>query len=64
VLGVVNRTLDRVPPTLPRRAARGRRYQEQQDARLRRDRGVQHDLVAASPGGGRPHPARGDTVAD
>jgi hypothetical protein len=60
VLGLVNHTLDRVPATLPRRAARGEAYAEEQEARLRRDWGVQHDLVDASPSGGRPHPARGD----
>ncbi|MFB9314973.1 oxygenase MpaB family protein [Nocardioides plantarum] len=59
-LGLGNALLDRAVFTLPWRARRGRRYQEQQDARLRRDWGVQHDLVDASPGGGRPHPARGD----
>lgn len=62
VLGAVNGTLDRVPATLPLRTRLGRRYQERQDARLRRDWGVQHDLVDASPTGGRPHPARGDAV--
>ncbi|MDO9455057.1 oxygenase MpaB family protein [Nocardioides sp.] len=61
-LGLVNTALDRASVTLAPRARLGRRYQERQDARLRRDWGVRHDLVDASPGGGRPHPARGDTV--
>lgn len=62
VIGVVNRTLDRLSFTLPARARRGRRYQDEQDARLRRDWGVQHDLVDDSPAGGRTHPARGDAA--
>lgn len=58
VLGLVNRTLDRFPSTLERRAEKGRRYEAEQEERLRRDWNVHHDLVDASPGGGRPHPAR------
>lgn len=60
VLGAVNRLLDRLAFTLPWRARLGRRYQVAQEARMRRDWDVQHDLVDASPAGGRPHPARGD----
>jgi hypothetical protein len=60
VLGAGNALLDRMTFTLAPRARAGRRYQARQDARLRRDWGVQHDLVDASPAGGRPHPARGD----
>lgn len=59
VLGAVNAALDRLPPTLGPRTRRGEQYREAQDARLRARYGVQHDLVDASPGGGRPHPARG-----
>ncbi|GAA5151349.1 oxygenase MpaB family protein [Nocardioides marinquilinus] len=60
VLGAVHAALDRVPATLAPRAALGRRYQRVQEERLRRTWGVEHDLVDASPAGGRPHPARGD----
>ncbi|TWH01351.1 uncharacterized protein DUF2236 [Nocardioides sp. J9] len=60
VLSAVNHALDRVPATLPRRARRGKAYEAEQEQRLRRDWGVQHDLVDASPSGGKPHPARGD----
>lgn len=60
VIGIVNRLLDRIPATLPVRARRGRAFEAEQEARLRRDWGVEHDLVDASPSGGRPHPARGD----
>ncbi|MCW2815525.1 MAG: hypothetical protein JWN84_2980 [Nocardioides sp.] len=59
-LGLLNAGLDRLGPTLPVRARLGRRYQARQEARLRRDWGVEHDLVDASPAGGRPHPARGE----
>ncbi len=59
VIGAVNATLDRVPFTLGPRTRMGERYREAQDARLRARYGVQHDLVDASPGGGKPHPARG-----
>lgn len=62
LLGAVNALLDRVPATLPRRAERGRRYGEEQKLRLRRDWGVDHDLVDASPSGGKTHPARGDAA--
>ncbi|WP_435743952.1 oxygenase MpaB family protein [Nocardioides sp. SYSU DS0663] len=58
-IGAVNATLDRVPATLGPRNRRGERYREAQDARLRSRYGVQHDLVDASPGGGKAHPARG-----
>ncbi len=58
VLGVVNAGLDRVPFSLPVRAALGERYRVKQDVRLRSRYGVQHDLVDASPEGDRPHPAR------
>lgn len=62
VLGLANAQLDRLSFTLPMRTRAGRRYQERQGERLRRDWGVEHDLVDASPAGGRPHPARGDLV--
>jgi hypothetical protein len=62
VLGLLNLLLDRLTFTLPLRARLGRRYQVAQEARLRRDWGVEHDLVDASPAGGRPHPARGDAA--
>lgn len=58
VLGVVNAVLDRIPATLGPRTRRGDRYRIAQDVRLRRRYGVEHDLVDASPAGGRPHPAR------
>ncbi len=58
VLGLVNAGLDRLRWTLPLRTALGKRYRVKQDARLRSRYGVQHDLVDASPVGGRPHPAR------
>ncbi len=51
--------LDRVTPLLGPRTRLGDRYRVKQDARLRGRYGVQHDLVDASPAGGRPHPARG-----
>ncbi|TYL46148.1 DUF2236 domain-containing protein [Nocardioides sp. BGMRC 2183] len=60
VLSAVNRLRDRSPRSLQRRAERGRAFEVEQEARLRRDWGVDHDLVDASPGGGKPHPARGD----
>lgn len=60
VLSAVNHGLDRIPSTLPRRTRKGKAYEAAQEERLRRDWNVQHDLVDASPGGGRPHPARGD----
>ncbi|MCL2544049.1 MAG: DUF2236 domain-containing protein [Nocardioidaceae bacterium] len=56
----VNHGLDLVPATLEPRTRKGRAYEEQQEQRLRRDWNVQHDLVDASPAGGRSHPARGD----
>lgn len=58
VLGAVNAGLDRVPATLPVRTALGNRYRLKQDERLRSRYGVRHDLVDASPEGGRAHPAR------
>ena len=60
LLSAVNRRRDRIASTLPRRTEKGKAYELEQEARLRRDWNVQHDLVDASPGGGRPHPARGD----
>ncbi|WP_232675783.1 oxygenase MpaB family protein [Nocardioides sp. R-C-SC26] len=60
VLGAVNALLDRLPPMLALRTRLGQRFQAKQMERLRRDWGVQHDLVDASPSGGVPHPARGD----
>lgn len=60
LLSRLNGGLDRIPATLPRRTRRGKAFEVEQEARLRRDWGVQHDLVDASPSGGRPHPARGD----
>lgn len=60
VLGLVNHTLDQFPALRAARAARGDAHGLEQEARLRRDWGVDHDLVDASPSGGRPHPARGD----
>lgn len=63
VLSLVNRTRDRFPSSRARRAARGDAAGVEQEARLRRDWNVQHDLVDASPSGGRPHPARGDLPA-
>ena len=59
VLGAVNGILDRIPVTLPWRTRMGERYRVEQDQRLRSTYGVHHDLVDASPAGGRPHPARG-----
>ncbi|TIC88672.1 DUF2236 domain-containing protein [Nocardioides sp. GY 10113] len=63
VLSGVNRLRDRVPGSMAARSRRGKRFEAVQEARLRRDWGVQHDLVDDSPGGGRPHPARGDMPA-
>lgn len=60
VLARLNATLDRYPGTLAPRAALGERYRVKQDHRLRTKYAVQHDLVDASPGGGKSHPARGD----
>ncbi len=60
VLSAAHHRLDLIPATLAPRTRRGKRYETEQEARLRRDWGVQHDLVDASPAGGRPHPARGD----
>lgn len=57
-LGAVNGLLDRIPATLPWRTRIGERYRVAQDARLRSTYGVHHDLVDASPPGGRSHPAR------
>ncbi|CAN5618007.1 oxygenase MpaB family protein [soil metagenome] len=57
-LGLVNGFLDRLPFTLAPRTRLGERYQVKQEARLRATYGVHHDLVDASPAGGRPHPAR------
>ncbi|WP_141013825.1 oxygenase MpaB family protein [Nocardioides sambongensis] len=59
-LSAVNRLRDRSTRSLQRRTARGKIFEVEQEARLRRDWGVAHDLVDASPGGGKPHPARGD----
>ncbi|CAN5131378.1 hypothetical protein BH09ACT12_BH09ACT12_03680 [soil metagenome] len=59
VLGAVNSLLDRIPATLVPRTAMGERYRIKQEDRLRTTYGVTHDLVDASPAGGRPHPARG-----
>ncbi|WP_193609316.1 oxygenase MpaB family protein [Nocardioides lijunqiniae] len=59
VLARVNGALDRRAWTLEPRRRRGERYRQQQDLRLRTRYGVQHDLVDASPAGGKPHPARG-----
>lgn len=56
----VNHRRDLRASSLPRRTQKGKAYEAEQEARLRRDWGVQHDLVDASPSGGRPHPARGD----
>jgi len=58
-LARVNATLDRFPRTLAPRTALGERYRLKQDHRLRTKYAVQHDLVDESPGGGKPHPARG-----
>ncbi|HWJ07871.1 MAG TPA: oxygenase MpaB family protein [Nocardioides sp.] len=60
VLSAVNHRRDLRSSSLPRRTRRGKAYEVEQEQRLRRDWGVQHDLVDASPAGGRPHPARGD----
>lgn len=59
-LAAANRLRDRIPGSMARRAAQGKAFEEVQEARLREDWGVHHDLVDASPGGGKPHPARGD----
>ena len=59
LLGAVNGALDRVPGLLGLRTTAGRRYRERQERRLRERYAVRHDLVDASPAGGRPHPARG-----
>lgn len=60
VLTWVNHRRDLRSSSLPRRTRRGKAYEQEQEKRLRRDWGVQHDLVDASPSGGRSHPARGD----
>lgn len=60
VLSAVNHRRDLRASSLPGRTRRGKAYEAEQEQRLRRDWGVQHDLVDASPSGGRPHPARGD----
>lgn len=60
VLSAVNAGLDRIPATLPRRTRKGKAYEAEQEERLRRDWNVHHDLVDASPSGGKRHPARGD----
>ncbi|MFJ9314641.1 oxygenase MpaB family protein [Pimelobacter simplex] len=60
VLSLVNHLRDLVPGTLGPRTRKGKAYEVEQEQRLRRDWNVQHDLVDASPGGGKPHPARGD----
>lgn len=60
VLTWVNHRRDLRSSSLPRRTRRGKAYEQQQEQRLRRDWDVQHDLVDASPSGGRSHPARGD----
>lgn len=60
VLTWVNHRRDLRSSSLPRRTRKGKAYEQQQEQRLRRDWGVQHDLVDASPSGGRSHPARGD----
>lgn len=60
LLSAVNHRRDQRTSSLPRRTRKGKAYEAEQEQRLRRDWNVQHDLVDASPGGGRPHPARGD----
>ncbi|GAA1523795.1 oxygenase MpaB family protein [Nocardioides humi] len=60
VLTALHHTLDRIPATLEPRTRKGKAYEVEQEQRLRRDWNVRHDLVDASPAGGRPHPARGD----
>lgn len=58
-LALLNRLRDRSARGRARRAARGRAHEVEQEERLRSTWGVRHDLVDASPAGGRPHPARG-----
>lgn len=60
ILSAVNHRRDLRGSSLPGRTRRGKAYEAEQETRLRRDWNVQHDLVDASPTGGRPHPARGD----
>ncbi|KRB75990.1 hypothetical protein ASE01_13175 [Nocardioides sp. Root190] len=60
VLTWINHRRDLRTSSLPRRTQKGKEYEQEQERRLRRDWGVEHDLVDTSPGGGRPHPARGD----
>ena len=57
MLAGVNRVVDRTPGTLPLRTALGERYRIKQDARLRAQYAVHHDLVDEAPSG-KPHPAR------
>lgn len=57
----INNELDQSRRLVEWRTRLGDRYADQQEARLRSTYGVKHDLVDASPAGGRPHPAR---VAD
>ncbi|WP_460798353.1 oxygenase MpaB family protein [Nocardioides pacificus] len=59
VLAAVNGALDRSARLREIRTRRGLAFREKQEARLRGRYGVTHDLVDASPGGGKPHPARG-----
>lgn len=60
LLSAINHRRDLRASSLPGRTRKGKAYEAEQELRLRRDWNVQHDLVDASPGGGRPHPARGD----
>jgi len=60
LLSRVNHVRDLRARSLPRRTRKGEAYEVEQEARLRRDWDVHHDLVDASPAGGRTHPARGD----
>lgn len=58
VLAQVNMLIDRLPGTLAVRTRLGERYRDEQEKRLRERYAVTHDLVDASPSGGRAHPAR------
>jgi len=58
LLAALNRELDQSRRLVEWRTRLGNRYADKQEARLRQRYGVQHDLVDASPEGGRPHPAR------
>ena len=57
-LAALNRQLDRSEHFRETRKRWGNRYADKQEARLREQYGVAHDLVDASPAGGREHPAR------